>query len=94
MVTMTELRTSDVYPGPRRTAIEVLDGLVEVYEETLNLAIDAEDWAGAVIARHELKAFRAERELLFNCSIHEIDGAREWYTGRGPEVHAATDQDL
>lgn len=91
MVTMTELRTSDVYPGPRRSAIDVLDGLIEVYEATMNLAIDAGDWVSATSAQNELKTFRLERKELFKCSIHDIDGAKDWYSGRGPEVHAATD---
>lgn len=85
MVTMTDLRTSDVYPGPRRTAIETLDRLVWAYEEGLNLSIDAEDWEGATVSLEWLKIYRAERAQLFTCSIHEIDGAKDWYTGRGPQ---------
>lgn len=72
------LRTEDVYPGPRRSAIESLDLVIEGYEEAMNAAIDVQQWDKASEAQEWLKMYRAERATLFTCSIHEIeDGGKD-----------------
>lgn len=66
------LWTNDLFVGPRRQAVLLLDAKIETAEHDLNNAIDARLWGGARLARNELKALREQRAYLFTCSIHDI----------------------
>lgn len=72
---MTELKTQDVYPGPRRSAIDTLDYVILAHEQAMNQALDLQDYVAASAAQLLLKEYRTRRETLFTCSIHEIEGA-------------------
>ncbi len=78
MTDVKRLRTEDVYPGPRRSAIEEVDLSIAMREADMNLAIDSGDWVGASKYRAELANDRAFREVLFTCSIHDISGVELW----------------
>jgi len=75
LVSDTTYRTSDVYPGPRRVAIEELDRLISGYEESMNAALESGDLVRAHWNQQQLKGRRVERDELFTCSIHSVKGA-------------------
>lgn len=83
LVSDTAHDTRDVYPGPRRSAIDALDYVILAHEQVMNQALDLHDYLSASAAQLLLKDCREKREALFTCSIHEIDGVYDFDTGRG-----------
>lgn len=79
----TARRSEDVYPGPRRKAIDAVDANIKTHEDAMNVALDMGDYMLARSHQQWVASYRLGRDSLFTCSIHEIDGVYDFDTGRG-----------
>lgn len=68
--------------GPRQRAVAKAEVEVTVAQELLDLAIDNQDWSGAVTALEELRAARATVDRLMRTWVLDLPGAEEFFHPR------------
>lgn len=71
---------ADTLPmGPRRTAVARAEVEVTVAQEKLDLAMDNQDWADAVVALAQLRTAREGVNRILTQWILDIPGAEEFF---------------